>query len=90
MDKHLDAVGLNSEEPPCLHHLKALIHQCCGVDGDLGSHLPRGMAQGISCCNALQLVEAVQPERTSRASEQNLVHLIDLLTHEALENGAVL
>ena len=40
MDEYLYLIGRYTEEPLRLYHLKALVHQRCGVDGDLGPHVP--------------------------------------------------
>ena len=44
---HLDAVVADAEQLVGLDHLEALVHQRRRVDGDLRTHAPRRMGQGV-------------------------------------------
>ena len=90
MNQHLDLVGIDTEKPFSLDDLESLVHHRRRVDGDLRSHVPCGMAQGIILSHLLQLLASEQAERASTCREQNLLYLIVALTHNALENGGML
>ena len=90
VDQYLYAVGGDTEKPFGLDDLKAFVHHTCTVDGDLRSHIPGGMAQGIRLGDVGQLVEREGPERSPAGCEKDFLDLIVSLTHDALENGGVL
>ena len=90
MNQHLNLIGRYAEEPLRLRHLEALVHQGCRVDGNLGSHIPSRMLEGISCRHLLQLLMGIVAERTSRTSQENLVYLIVILAYQTLEDGTML
>ena len=47
MYEYLDLRGIHIEEPFGLDHFQAFVDQGGRVDGDLGTHSPGGMAQGV-------------------------------------------
>ena len=64
VDQHFDLRLRNIEEPPGFDDLQPLVHQGGRVDGDLGTHGPVGMLQGVRRRHMLQLLEgARQPVR---------------------------
>lgn len=62
-----------------LNALQALVHEGGGVNGDLGTHGPRGMREGIGTRHAIELVARAAKERTARAGEPNAVGLARVL-----------
>ena len=90
MDEHLYAVGRNAEEPACLHHLEAFVHECCRVDGDLCAHVPSGVFQGIGSGDRLQLLLRELAEGSTRACQENLFYFVVAFAHQTLEDGRVL
>ena len=48
MNQHLNLIGFYPEEPFGFNDLEALVHHRSRVDGDLGTHIPCGVPQGIS------------------------------------------
>ena len=70
MNQHLYLLGRNAKEPLCLCHLKTLVHQGCGIDGNLGTHIPGRMLEGIGSSYLLQLLVGKVAERTARAGEE--------------------
>ena len=65
----------HAEQEVRLDHLERLVRQRGAVDGDLASHLPRGMSQRVGERRALQLLSAPVAERTSRRGEDESPHL---------------
>ena len=90
MDKHLNLVGIHAEEPLRLYHLKTLVHHRSRVDGYLGSHVPRGVLEGVGSLHVCHLLQRELAEGTSRSREQDFLYLVVTLTHQALEDGRVL
>ena len=90
VDEHLYLFGWHTEEPFCLHNLKALVHKGCRVDGYLRAHIPCGVAQCIGGLYVGQLVGRECAEWASRAGEQYFLNLVVALAGKALEYGAVL
>ena len=90
MHQYLYLRGFHAEEPLGLDDLKSLIHHGGAVDGNLGAHVPRRMAQGIGLGDGGQLLVAHQTEGSAAGGEQNLLYLVVVLTDETLENGRVL
>ena len=90
MNENLYLVGLDTEEPLGLDDLKAFVHHRRGVDGDLGPHVPSGMAQGVSLGDGLQLFHGEIAEGPAGGREQNLFDGVVVFTDETLENGRVL
>ena len=90
MDEHLYAVGRNAEEPACLHHLEAFVHECCRVDGNFCAHVPSGVFQGIGSGDRLQLLLRELAERSTRASKQDFFYFVVAFAYQTLEDGRVL
>ncbi len=53
------------KQPDSLDQLQPFVHQRGGINGDLASHAPVGMAQRIVLCNILQLLPRAA-EKTAR------------------------
>ena len=90
MDEDLNLTCLYAEEPFCLDHLEALVHHRSRVDGDLRTHVPCGMTQGIGLRYVGNLFHRLQAERTTGGCEQNLLDGILILAYQTLEDGRVL
>ena len=73
-----------------LNELKALIHERCTVDGNLGAHLPSWMCQGVVGRNVFELLARISEERTTRAGKPNPLDISGVLANKALEDGTVL
>jgi len=41
VNHHVDAVERQAEQPVCLDHFEAFVHQGGRIDGDLGAHCSR-------------------------------------------------
>ena len=48
------------------------------------------MLEGVGSGDMLQLLMRVETEGATAASEQDLVHLVSVLSYQALEDGTVL
>ena len=90
MYQHLNLTGIDTEEPLGLDDLKAFVHHGGRVDGNLRTHIPSRMAQCISLGDRLQLFHRAVAERTSRGGQENLLHGVVILAHQALEDSRVL
>ena len=71
----LDPVDGDAEERGGLEHLKSLVHECRGIDRDLGPHRPRGVVQGVGLGRAAKLVEGPPAKRSPRGREQQSSHV---------------
>ena len=65
VNKHLDLLGIHTEEPFGLDDLEALVHHRSRVDGNLGTHVPCRVAQGISLGYMGNFFHRFQTERTA-------------------------
>ena len=65
MDEHLYLISRNAKQPFRLNHLKAFVHQRRRVDGNLRTHIPCGMTQGIGSGDGLDLLIIEQTERAA-------------------------
>ena len=90
MHQHLYLVGGHVKEPFGLNHLEAFVHHRSRVDGNLCTHLPGGMLQGIGSRYGAHLVERKLAEGATRCGEQYLLNFVIALAHNALEDGRVL
>ena len=90
LDEHLDAIDIHAEQMHGLDALKTLVHKGGGVDGDLRTHVPRWMGQGIMASNTGQLIESAPIERAAGTCEPDAMCLARILTEQTLENGPVL
>lgn len=86
MDKHLNTIGGDVEEPAGFDDLKAFVHQRGGVDGHLATHAPVGMLKGVGKGDVLQLLACASAEGAAGGGEEYLVHVAHF-AHEALEDG---
>ena len=87
----LDLLGGQAEQPDRLDQLQALVHQGGGVDGDLGTHVPVGVLEGIGLGLAPQLLGLHAEEGAAGGREQDLGQALGaLLVLQALEDGGVL
>ena len=69
VDEHLYLFGIDTEEPLRLNHLEALVHHRGRVDGDLRTHVPGGMAQGIGLGDMGDLFHRLQTEGAARGCQ---------------------
>ena len=90
MYQHLKLIHWSVKEVMSLNELKALIHERGTVDGNLGTHLPGWMRQGVVGRNVFELLTRISEERTTRAGEPNSLDISGVLANKTLENGAVL
>ena len=65
MDQHLYLIGFDAEEPFGLDHLETLVHHRGRVDGDLGTHVPCRVLQGVGLRHVGDLLHRLQTERTA-------------------------
>ena len=89
LDEHLDAIDIHAEQMHSLDALKTLVHEGGGIDGDLRTHVPRWMGQGILTSNIGKFIESAPIERAARTREPDAMRLARILTEQALENGAM-
>ena len=90
MNQHFYLISRNAEEPFRLCHLETLVHERSRIDGNLGSHIPCRMLEGIGCSNLLQLLVGKIAERSARTGKKKFLYLVVTLAHQTLEDGTVL
>src|SRR2546422_11723696 len=90
MHDDLDLVVREPEEEVSFDQLEALVGERCRVDGDLGTHVPRGMCQRGSRRDVLQLVTYPPAERSPGGREHERVHLVERAALKALEGARML
>ena len=90
VNQHLNLVSFYAEEPFGFDHLETLVHHRSRVDGDLCTHIPCRVAQGVSLGHMGNLLHRLQTERTARGRQQDLLDGVLILTDETLEDGRVL
>ena len=71
----VDLVEGDAEQLVGLDHLEALVHERRRVDGDLGAHVPGGVAQRVGDGDLLELLAGEAPERTAAGGEDQPLHL---------------
>ena len=69
VNDHIDLIGRHAEQPVCLDHLQAFVHQGRRVDRDLASHPPRRMLQRGGGIDAVERVGAHFAERPAGGGE---------------------
>jgi len=74
MDEHVDAFERQAKEPVRLDDFKALVHQRGGVDGDLGAHGPRRMAQRLGRCDRGEGLGRTVTEGAARSGQLQPPH----------------
>ena len=67
----LDLLGGQAEQPDRLDQLQALVHQGGRIDGDLGTHVPVGVLEGIGLGLAPQLLGLHAEEGAAGGRQQN-------------------
>ena len=90
MHHHFNLRGGQVEQPFGLNHFQALVHQRGRVNGNLGSHLPIGVFQGLGFGNGAQELAVFAPERPARCGQDDFFDGIVPLTRQTLENGRML
>ncbi len=90
MHHNLYVVLRHAVEPLGLDHLKALVHHCGTVDGDLAAHAPVGVVESILHRGCGQPLAWPCAERATRGREYELAHAVALFAHQALVEGSVL
>ena len=88
LDNDLNFLRRQTEQPHSLDELEALIHQGGAVDGDLCTHVPVGMLEGIGLGLAPQLFGLHAEEGAAGGRQQNFGQALGaLLILQALEDG---
>ena len=90
MYQHLKLIHWSVKEVMSLNELKALIHERGAIDGNLGTHLPGWMRQGVVGRNVFKLLARISEERTTRTGEPDPLDVGGVLANKALEDGTVL
>ena len=54
VDHDLDVGGLHVEQPAGFNDLEPLVHQGCGVNRDLGAHVPIRVSEGLRFGDAFE------------------------------------
>jgi hypothetical protein len=80
---------LQTEEPLGLDELEPLVRQRGGVDRDLGSHGPIGVAQRVGRLSVNQALARPVAERAAAGREQNPPYVGRAVTLQALKNRVV-
>ena len=62
MYQHLNLLGIDTKEPLGLYDLETFVHHRSRVDGNLGSHVPCGMTQGVGLGHMGYLFHALGTE----------------------------
>src|SRR5688572_787818 len=75
MDHHLDPVVRNTEQEMRLDDLERLVGERRAVDGDLSSHSPRRMTEGVIDRGPLQTLARPVAKRAARCRENDATHL---------------
>ena len=88
--EHLYLLHVHAEQPFGLDDLEAFVHVRCGIDGDFVAHLPVGVTQRIGSRGFAYLLHRPGAERSAAAGEQNLLYLVAVFTHQALEDSGML
>ena len=86
VNQHLNLVSFYAEEPFGLDDLETLVHHRSRVDGDLCTHIPCRVAQGVGLGHVGYLFHRLQTEWTARCSQQNLFDRILILAYQTLED----
>ena len=90
LNDHVDKIEVTTEQMHRLNALQTLIHKGRGVNGDLGSHGPRGVRKGIFAGYKTKFVARTTKEGTTRTGKPNAVGLARIFPQIALVNGRVL
>ena len=91
LDDDLDLLRGQTEQPDGFDQFQTLIHQGGRVDGDLRTHVPVGVLQGVGLGLAPQLLGLHPEEGAAGCGEQDLGQALGaLLILQALEDGGVL
>ena len=83
-------VGPEAEEPAGLDHFEGLVHERGGVDGDLGTHAPGGMGQGLLGGDVRKFFGRTAVEGSAAGGEGDVVDFGAAAGAEGLEDGGVL
>ena len=90
MHDHLHLLGPKVKEVAGFNHLESFVHERGRIDGNLGPHLPVGMAQGVGRCDGGKAFALPCAEGATRSGEKDFLHAILEVAHEALQDGGVL
>src|SRR5215467_4067789 len=90
MNNHIYAFIGYIEEPVSLKHLQAFIHQGSRIYGDLWSHTPGGMSQGLFDSDCMQLFERSVAKGSTRGGQQQALHICSAFTAQALPDSTML
>ena len=91
LDNDLNFLRRQTEQPHSLNELEALVHQSGAVDGDLCTHVPVGMLEGIGLGLAPQLFGLHAEEGAAGGRQQNFGQALGaLLILQALSSPSFL
>ena len=86
---HVDPVHRHIEEPARLHDLQTFVDHGGGIHGDLGTHDPVGMPEGLFHRHMLQLFLLPPAEGPAGGCDQQTADGFSVLPVQGLENGTV-
>jgi len=92
VDDDLDAVHADVEEPAGLNHFEAFVEERGGVDGDLASHDPGGVFEGLFECDGFEGLAGPAggvAEGAAAGGEPEVADGGGWLSIEALEDGGM-
>ena len=90
MNNYLYLVGLQTEKPFGLYHLKPFVHKRGGIDGDLGAHVPVGMLQGMISFDIDKEIGLFTQEGAAGSGEDDLLDTVPRLTDQTLKDSRML
>ena len=90
MDNDIDLLDWDIEEPSGLDHFESFIEERGGVDGDLLTHCPSGVFEGLFEGDVFDIRGGGGAEGAAGGGEDESFDRIVLIPLETLENGVVL
>ena len=90
MNHNLDFFRRHREQPHRFNKLQSLVHQGRGINGNLGTHAPVGVAKCLLLADSLELFPAFSIEWSARSSNNQPLYGICRISLKALENRGVL
>ena len=90
MHDDVDLLVRHVEQEARLDHFQRLVHERRGIDGDLLSHAPCGMAQRRFRSGGGRFMRSPSAERAAGRGENEARQLNGTPAREALQHGAVL
>ncbi len=90
LNHNLNAIHVHIKEPPGLHHLQALVHKACRIDGYLCSHIPVGIIECLLHMLMKEILFLFPAEGPPGAGKKNLIDPLMRFPVHALKDCAVL